>query len=58
MREIEIEEQNSKIKKCFRWFARISIVLLPTAFISIVSAYIFEKTIYEYQKSFYELDME
>ena len=48
MREIEMEEQNSIIKKCFRWFARISIVILPTAFISIVSAYIYEKTMFSY----------
>lgn len=57
MREIETEEQNSKIKKIFRWFEHISISLLPTAFISIVSAYIFEETIYEYEITYYTLYM-
>ena len=43
LRELEQEEKNIIIKKCYRWFASISIVLIPAAFLCIVPAYIVEE---------------
>ena len=48
LRELEQGEKNIFIKKCYRWFARISIVLLPAAFLCIVPAFIVVKAKYFY----------
>ncbi len=46
----ELEQSVSKpaAKSFFKWFARISILLIPPAFISIVSAWIVEYETYKY----------
>jgi len=46
--ELEQQEKNSCVKKCYKWFARISIVLVPTALICVVIAYIVELATYIY----------
>jgi hypothetical protein len=48
LRELEQGEKNTFIKKCYKWFARISIVLLPPAFLCIVPAWIVEYGRYYY----------
>ncbi len=40
LRELEQEESNTVVKLIYKWFARISILLMPAAFICIVPAYI------------------
>jgi hypothetical protein len=42
LRELEKVEKNKYVKNCYIWFSRISIVLLPTAFLCIVPAYLIE----------------
>jgi hypothetical protein len=40
LRELEQEEDNTIVKLIYKWFARVSILLLPAAFLCIVPAYI------------------
>ncbi len=48
LHELEQEEKNTFVKKFYKWFARISIFLFPTAFFCIVPAYICEETMHSY----------
>ena len=55
LRELEKEEKNKYVKNCYIWFSRISIVLLPTAFLCIVPAFLIEWAklfYYDYAKEY------
>ena len=54
----ELEQSVSKqaAKTLFKWFARISILLIPAAFISIVTAYIVELARHDYYLFHFELE--
>ena len=55
LRELEQGKNNTFIKKCYKWFARISIVLLPAAFLCIVPAWIVSMSKEEYYETHFEL---
>ena len=50
LRELELDSQNTFVKRCFKWFRLVSIFLVPLAFLSIVPAYLMEISLYGYSK--------